>query len=67
MNKVFDTEDINNLYNSFTEICDFIENEVGCGKCPLYEKMCGAEDKTRVNEFCESLSRIRDIARIQKP
>lgn len=67
MKKEFETSDINNLYSAFIKTCDYIENEVGCGKCPLYENMCGAEDKSMVNEFCESLARIRAIAGIPKP
>ncbi len=67
MQKEFEIEDIKNLYNAFIQTCDYIENEVGCGKCPLYKNMCGAEDMSRVNDFCESLTRIREVAGISKP
>ncbi|WP_072418566.1 MULTISPECIES: hypothetical protein [unclassified Ruminococcus] len=66
MKKEFEVEDIKQLYSAFISLCDFIEADVYCGKCPLWNDMCGAADKTKVREFSEALYRIRSIADISK-
>ncbi len=40
MKKEFETEDIKLLYTAFIDLCDYIEEEVGCGKCPRYQEFC---------------------------
>ena len=64
--KMFCANDVKRLYSAFTALCDFVEEEINCGNCPLWESMCGAEDKTEVSEFSEALKRIRDTAGIEK-
>lgn len=63
--KLFRVEDIKKLYSAFLILCDFVEEDIYCGKCPLWKDMCGADDKTKVNEFSEALKRIRYIAEIK--
>ncbi len=66
MKKEYETEDIKMLYTAFIDLCDFIEEEVGCGKCPRYHDFCeGANQKGK--EFGIALARIREIAEIPNP
>lgn len=67
METIYNTEDIRKLYNAFVELCDHIEEEHGCGTCPLWEPMCGNKDKTSVKEFAQALARIREVADIPNP
>lgn len=67
MEKVYNTEDIRKLYNAFVKLCDHIEEEHGCGTCPLWEPMCENKDKTNVTEFGHSLARIREGTGIPNP
>lgn len=66
MKKEFETEDIKVLYTAFTELCDYIEEEVGCGKCPRYHTFCTISNK-KDKEFGEALARIREMAEIPNP
>ena len=62
-------EDLKKLYNAFITLCDFVETDenIGCGKCPLYESMCGNKTTNTVKEFSEALARIRKKAEIPNP
>ncbi len=64
--ELFLVDDVKKLYAAFISLCDYIENDMNCGKCPLYHTLCGAEDKSAVNSFGDSLARIRSIANIQR-
>lgn len=66
MKKEFEVQDIKMLYSAFIALCDYMETDVYCSKCPLWNDMCGADDKTKVKEFGEALHRIRSIANITK-
>ena len=61
MKKEYETEDIKMLYTAFIDLCDFIEEEVGCGKCPRYQKFC-AGSSNQGREFGKALARIRETA-----
>ena len=52
-----DNTDIKRLYDAFTELCDYIEQETegGCMECP-YNKVCFG---MAGNEFAKSLKRIK--------
>ncbi len=52
-----DITDIKRLYDAFTELCDYIEQETkgGCIECP-YNKVCFG---MAGNEFAKSLKRIK--------
>lgn len=58
--------DVTVLYKAFIKLCDFIETEVGCGKCPMYSEMCCNSDKMKVDEFSQSLMRIRNECGIKR-
>lgn len=64
--RLFKVGDVKKLYNAFIALCDFMENDVYCGKCPLWHDMCGSDDKSEINAFSEALERIRYIADIKK-
>lgn len=64
--KLFRVGDVKKLYNAFIALCDFVEEDVYCGKCPLWKDMCGSEDQTKATEFGKALERIRYIAGISK-
>lgn len=64
MKKEFEIQDVKLLYSAFLALCDYMETEAGCGNCPLWTDMCGADDQTAVKEFGEALCRIRNIAGI---
>lgn len=61
MKKDFDENDVKKLYEAFIKTCDYIENEIGCGKCPLFNDMCGAVNQTRAKEFGEALKRLKSV------
>ena len=65
--KLFNVEDIKKLYSAFIALCDFVENDIYCGNCPLWNEMCGNKDETVVHEFGDALARIRSIAEIPRP
>ena len=67
MKKEFDVDDIIKLYSVFISLCDYVEENPGCGKCPMWVSMCGNKDKTIVNDFSASLARIRKNAEIPNP
>ena len=67
MKKYFEENDIRKLYNAFNSLCDYVEENSGCGNCPLWAEMCGNKDKRVVEEFSEALARIRGIADISNP
>lgn len=56
----FRKDDVLTLYNAFIKLCDFIECEVECGKCPLWENICSQPNGYQCDEFAESLKRIRE-------
>ncbi|MDE5738605.1 MAG: hypothetical protein K2H93_09605 [Oscillospiraceae bacterium] len=64
MEKNFNVDDIKKLYSAFISLCDYIEYDINCNNRPLWEIMCGADDRTSVSEFCNALARIRSIADI---
>ena len=66
MKKEFETEDIKLLYAAFIDLCDYIEEEVGCGKCPRYQEFC-TESNKKGKEFGQALARIREVAEIPNP
>lgn len=63
--RLFKVGDVKKLYNAFLTLCDFVEKDIHCGKCPLWHDMCGADDKTKAEEFGAALQRIRYIAKIK--
>lgn len=65
--KLFNVEDVRKLYSAFIALCDFVENDIYCGNCPLWSEMCGNNDQTSVKEFGYALARIRSVAEISKP
>ncbi|MCQ2439201.1 MAG: hypothetical protein MJ074_05535 [Oscillospiraceae bacterium] len=67
MEKAFKTDDIRKLYSAFISLCDYIEENAGCGNCPLWLPMCGNKSNEAVRDFSEALERIRETADIQKP
>ena len=67
MEKEFDVDDIRKLYDAFISLCDYVEENSGCGKCPMWTDMCGNPDKAKVNGFSDSLAKIRKIAEIPDP
>lgn len=67
MTSSFEIDDIKKVYSAFLSLCDYIEENVGCGKCPLYDDMCGAKDKTSVEDFARAMARIRAGAGIPNP
>ncbi len=60
----FKKEDVETLYNAFTKLCDYIEQEVGCGECPLWETICSQPNSYQCDGFTESLKRIRETIEI---
>lgn len=64
--RLFRVGDIKKLYNAFIALCDFIEEDVHCGRCPLWNDMCGTDDKSEVTAFSEAMQRIRYTANIKK-
>ncbi|MDE6780213.1 MAG: hypothetical protein K2J40_01955 [Ruminococcus sp.] len=58
--KLFRVGDVKKLYNAFKALCDFVEEDIYCGKRPLWKDMCGAD------AFSEALERIRYTANIRK-
>lgn len=61
------TDDVRQLYDAFISLCDYIEENVYCGNCPLYETLCGNKDKTNVDLFSKALKNIRDKCGIKIP
>lgn len=64
--RLFRVGDVRKLYNAFIALCDFVEEDIYCGKCPLWKNMCGVDDKSEVTAFSEVLERIRYTANIKK-
>ena len=60
-------EDVKLLYQAFLSLCDYVEENVGCDKCPLYSELCGNIDATNVKRFSESLKNIRSVCEIKRP
>ena len=60
-------EDVKQLYHAFLSLCDYVEENVYCANCPLYETLCGNEDKANVELFSKSLKNIRDKCGIKRP
>lgn len=56
----FRKEDVKILYDAFVKLCDYIECEIECSKCPMWKNICGKSDSVEYNDFAESLKRIRD-------
>ena len=67
MEKLFEAEDIKRLYSAFIALCDYVEKDPGCGKCPLWKTMCGNKDKSEACLFGDALARIRQTAEIPNP
>lgn len=67
MKKAFETEDIQQLYAAFVSLCDYVEEEIGCGECPMWSKICSRQDKLKTENFCDALKRIRKAADIPNP
>ena len=57
---VLNKSDVINLYDAFIALCDYVEENIYCGNCPLWNKMCGNENKDNVTQFSRSLSEIRN-------
>jgi len=66
MEKSFLISDIEKLYDAFIKTCDYIEEENGCGKCPLWNEICGSNDKSKIDEFSKALARIRETTGIKR-
>lgn len=64
--RLFRVGDVRKLYNAFISLCDFVEEDIHCGKCPLWKDMCNADDNSEVTAFSEALERIRYTANIKK-
>lgn len=64
--RLFRVGDIKKLYNAFIALCDFVEDDVHCSRCPLWNDMCGSDDKSKVTAFSEAMQRIRYTANIPK-
>lgn len=60
-------DDVRALYRAFLSLCDYVEENIFCANCPLYETLCGNEDKTKVELFCGSLKNIREKCGIKRP
>ena len=60
-------EDVRKLYHAFLSLCDYVEENVYCANCPLYETLCGNKDETNVELFSKSLKNIRDKCGIKRP
>lgn len=59
-------DDVLTLYGAFIKLCDFIECEVECGKCPMWETTCRGHNPNG-EAFGESLYRIRKALGIKRP
>lgn len=47
-------DDVTVLFEVFKSMCDFIEENVGCDKCPVRERICFSGNE------CESIYRIKE-------
>lgn len=56
-------EYVENLYNAFIKLCDYIECEIECEKCPLWKS---EKNSCQCNDFVESLKRIREAIEADK-
>lgn len=65
--KEFREDDVLTLYDAFIKLCDFIECDVQCGKCPLWKEICSQPNSYQCDEFAESLKRIRETLGIKRP
>lgn len=65
--KEFREDDVLTLYNSFIELCDYIECEEKCSRCPLWVDICSQPNSYQCEEFAESLKRIRETLGIKRP
>lgn len=61
-----DHNDVTALYHAFLQLCDCVEEDLGCSKCPMYSSVCFNPDQTAVNAFAESLKRIREECGIKR-
>lgn len=54
------------LYNAFTQLCDYVENETvdGCSKCPLASKVCFTGNQVDGKNFAMTLQRIRENVKL---
>lgn len=61
-------EDICVLYNAFTKLCDYIEQETSdsCRKCPLASTVCFTGNQIDAQNFAMALQRIREECGIIK-
>lgn len=61
-------EDICVLYNAFTKLCDYIEQETSdsCIKCPLASTVCFIDNQADIQNFARALQRIREDCGIVK-
>ncbi len=53
--------DVKRLYHAFLSFCDYVEENIYCANCPLYEVLCGNSDKTNVELFSKPL-KISEIS-----
>ncbi len=63
--KEFREDDVLTIYNAFVKLCDYIEHESECGKCPLWIDICGQPNSYQCDEFSKSLKRIREALEIE--
>lgn len=56
----FRKQDVKVLYDSFIKICDYIEQEVGCSKCPLWKDICSHPNSLECDDFANSLNKIKE-------
>lgn len=59
----FKKDDVLTLYDAFIKLCDFIECDVECGKCPLWK---GRDIDCQDEKFGQSLKRIRESLGIKR-
>ncbi len=62
----FRKEDVETLYNAFIKLCDYIECEIECGKCPLWKPIDRGIISCQCDGFGKSLKRIREAIKSDK-